>query len=78
MMSWAAGTDAILRAPMFYRVIINDEGCYSIWPSDKRLPPGWKPTGFSSTAEVALNQIAELWRSAARPRDRRGDPVGPE
>lgn len=60
---------------MFYLVIINNEGCYAIWPRDKSLPSGWKRTGFSGTAEVALNQVAELWRSKAlRPRD----PHGPE
>ncbi|HVQ18236.1 MAG TPA: MbtH family NRPS accessory protein [Actinomycetes bacterium] len=60
---------------MFYLVIINDDGCYAIWPRDTSLPPEWKPTGFSGTAEVALNQVAELWRSKVlRPRDTRGGP----
>lgn len=49
-------------APAFYRVVVNHEGCYCIWPSHTALPSGWKPTGFSSTAEAALNQVAELWR----------------
>lgn len=49
--------------PTFYRVVVNHEGCYCIWPNDVVLPPGWKQTGFSSTVEVALNQVAELWHT---------------
>ncbi|TDV54239.1 MbtH family NRPS accessory protein [Actinophytocola oryzae] len=51
----------------YYRVVVNDEGCYCIWPSHLPLPGGWRPTGFSSTAEVALNQVAELWHATAAP-----------
>lgn len=45
----------------YYQVIVNDRGCYCIWPRDIAVPPGWTPTGFTSTGEVALRQIAELW-----------------
>ncbi len=45
----------------YYRVIVNDSGCYCIWPHDIAVPPGWTSTGFSSTGETALRQIAELW-----------------
>lgn len=55
---------------MFYLVIINDDGCYAIWPRDRCVPQGWRQTGFSGTAEVALNQVAELWRAkSSRRRD---------
>jgi uncharacterized protein YbdZ (MbtH family) len=47
----------------YYRVIVNDEGCYCIWPREIAVPLGWTTTGFSSTGEVALNQVAELWRA---------------
>jgi uncharacterized protein YbdZ (MbtH family) len=59
--------------PAFYRVVINHEGCYCIWPNDAVVPSGWRPIGFSSTAEVALNQVAELWRQkAGQPGERTG------
>ena len=48
--------------PAFYRVVVNHEGCYCIWPTDDALPEGWTSTGFSSTGETALGQVAELWR----------------
>jgi uncharacterized protein YbdZ (MbtH family) len=48
----------------YYRVVTNDDGCYCIWPIDTPLPLGWAPTGFSSGGYVALNHVAELWRTA--------------
>jgi uncharacterized protein YbdZ (MbtH family) len=55
---------------MFYEVIINHEGCYSLWPMGEELAAGWSRTGFASSAEVALNQVAELWRTTvSRPPD---------
>jgi uncharacterized protein YbdZ (MbtH family) len=49
--------------PAYYRVVVNDKGCYCIWPCDVDIPPDWKSTGFASAGEVALNQVAELWRA---------------
>jgi uncharacterized protein YbdZ (MbtH family) len=49
----------------FFQVIVNRDRCYSIWPisDDLPVPPGWASTGFAGSLEVALNQIAEQWRS---------------
>jgi MbtH protein len=45
-------------------VVVNGEGCYCIWPTDVAVPAGWTAIGFSGLGEIALNQVAELWRVA--------------
>jgi MbtH protein len=47
----------------FYRVVVNREGCYCIWPTDVDVPRGWTSIGFSGPLGAALNQVAELWRN---------------
>ena len=32
-----------------FKVIINDEDQYSIWPEKKEVPAGWKDVGFSGS-----------------------------
>lgn len=46
-----------------YRVVMNREGFYCIWPSHLPVPEGWASTGFLGTGCAALNQVAELWRT---------------
>ncbi|NKE57578.1 MbtH family NRPS accessory protein [Lentzea sp. PSKA42] len=55
----------------FFRVVVNEEGRYSIWPTDLAVPGGWRPTGFSGTRQACLNQVTELWRDM-RPGDETG------
>jgi MbtH protein len=44
-----------------YRVVVNDEEQYSIWPDGKVLPPGWRGDGVVGTKEECLNHIDEVW-----------------
>ena len=44
-----------------FRVVVNGEGQYSIWPSDRETPLGWSDTGVSGGREVCLEKIAGLW-----------------
>ncbi|MGV9359296.1 MbtH family protein [Amycolatopsis sp. NPDC003731] len=46
---------------MTYRVVVNDEEQYSIWPADREGPPGWTATGFTGTKEECLSHIDEVW-----------------
>ncbi len=46
--------------PLF-TVIVNAEEQYSIWPPDKEIPPGWKPTGKVGTKVDCLNYVKEIW-----------------
>ena len=44
-----------------YKVIINDEEQYSIWPADRASAPGWKDAGKSGTKEDCLAFIKNVW-----------------
>jgi MbtH protein len=44
-----------------YRVVLNHEEQYSIWPSYKENPLGWKDAGKSGTKEECLAYIKEVW-----------------
>jgi MbtH protein len=55
-MSWE---DSDAATP--YKVVINDEEQYSIWPADRELPLGWREAGKSGTKEECLAHIAEVW-----------------
>lgn len=53
-----------------YRVVLNDEEQYSIWPVDREMPPGWREEGFSGEEEACLAHIDEVWTDM-RPRSLR-------
>lgn len=44
-----------------YTVVVNDEGQYSIWPSHKAMPQGWRSGGKEGRKDVCLNYIDEVW-----------------
>ena len=44
-----------------YRVVINDEGQYSIWPADQAPPPGWRPAGPTAGLPDCLSWISAAW-----------------
>ncbi|NNC98670.1 MAG: MbtH family NRPS accessory protein [Gammaproteobacteria bacterium] len=44
-----------------YRVVINHEEQYSIWPTGREIPTGWKATGFVGNMEAALRHIESVW-----------------
>ena len=44
-----------------YKVVLNDEEQYSIWPLDRETPPGWRDEGTTGTREVCLAHIEEVW-----------------
>ena len=44
-----------------YRVVVNHEEQYSIWPAWRDLPPGWRDEGTSGTKEACLAHIKEVW-----------------
>ena len=55
-----------------YIVVVNDEDQYSIWPSDRELPPGWKAEGTRGTKEACMDRIKEIW-TEMRPLPREAD-----
>jgi MbtH protein len=44
-----------------YRVVVNDEEQYSIWPADRENALGWKDVGKSGTKKECLAYIEEVW-----------------
>jgi MbtH protein len=44
-----------------YRVVVNDEEQYSIWPEGWDLPGGWQATGYSGGKSDCLSHIDEVW-----------------
>jgi MbtH protein len=44
-----------------YRVVVNDEEQYSIWPSAKALPLGWSDAGKQGTRAECLAHIDDVW-----------------
>ena len=46
---------------IIYKVVVNDEEQYSIWPSGSKAPLGWKELAMSGSKEDCLEYIAEIW-----------------
>ena len=44
-----------------YKVVVNHEEQYSIWPAYKANPPGWRDGGKSGLKEECLSYIGEVW-----------------
>jgi MbtH protein len=44
-----------------YKVVVNHEEQYSIWPASRENPLGWKDAGKSGTKEECLAYIKEVW-----------------
>lgn len=44
-----------------YRVVVNHEQQYSIWPAGRELPPGWEAEGKSGTRSECLDHIQGVW-----------------
>jgi MbtH protein len=44
-----------------YKVVLNHEEQYSIWPIDRENPPGWRDEGVQGTREHCLDHIAKIW-----------------
>lgn len=44
-----------------YRVVVNHEEQYSLWPVDRDLPPGWNNAGKTGSKAECLAYIEEVW-----------------
>lgn len=53
-----------------YKVVINHEDQYSIWPTARLNPPGWSDANKSGTEQECLEYITEIWTDM-RPRSLR-------
>lgn len=60
-----------------YQVVINDEEQYSIWPSYRALPAGWRATGPAPASRQACLDYIEAHWVDMRPRSLREEAVRP-
>lgn len=44
-----------------FDVVVNDEEQYSIWPSGRELPLGWRKEGTSGKKAECLAHISKVW-----------------
>jgi MbtH protein len=44
-----------------FKVIVNDEQQYSLWPAGRANAPGWRDTGKVGTKEACIAHIEEVW-----------------
>lgn len=46
---------------LMYKVVLNEEQQYSIWPADRENPLGWRDSGKIGHREECLAYIKEVW-----------------
>ena len=44
-----------------YKVVVNAEEQYSIWPRDREIPLGWRDAGKEGPKQECLDYIQEVW-----------------
>lgn len=44
-----------------YKVVVNHEEQYSIWPATRENPAGWQDVGKSGNKAECLAYIKEVW-----------------
>jgi MbtH protein len=47
---------------IIYKVVMNDEEQYSIWPAERENPLGWKDAGKTGLKDECLSYINEAWK----------------
>jgi MbtH protein len=46
---------------IIFKVVLNHEEQYSIWPADRENPPGWRDAGKVGSKQECLAYIGEVW-----------------
>ncbi len=44
-----------------YKVVVNHEEQYSIWPAERENALGWRDAGKTGTKQECLSYIKEAW-----------------
>jgi MbtH protein len=55
-MSWDDTEDTTI-----YKVVVNHEEQYSIWPAHRENPLGWRDAGKSGLKAECLEYVKEVW-----------------
>jgi len=51
-----------------FKVVINHEEQYTVWPAAKPLPRGWKALAKRGTRAECMKYIEEVWTDMRRKR----------
>ena len=54
-----------------YKVVVNREDQYSIWPADRENALGWSDAGKTGTRAECLAYIKEVWTDTRAPQQRK-------
>jgi len=65
------------RDEMAYKVVVNDDEQFSIWPAERANPPGWTDAGSVGTRDECLTYIRGVWTDMRPARVRRRDAGAP-
>lgn len=49
------------REDAIFRVLVNHEEQYSIWPEYKSIPAGWKDVGVTGDKKTCLAHVEKVW-----------------
>lgn len=55
-------SDAQAEDPILYKVVVNHEEQFSIWPQRRETPSGWSDAGVSGSKAECLTYIESVWR----------------
>ena len=44
-----------------FKVLINDEGQYSLWPAGQVAPAGWNEVGFTGGMQECSDYVDQHW-----------------
>lgn len=55
------GNSNELSDQKLYRVVINHEEQYSIWPAERPIPAGWREVGEVGEKSACLAYIERVW-----------------
>jgi MbtH protein len=54
-------TSCFDREDAIFRVVVNHEEQYSIWPEWKEVPAGWNDTGVKGDKKTCLAHVESVW-----------------
>jgi MbtH protein len=54
-------TDETRDAMKTYKVLINAEEQYSLWPARKAIPAGWREVGPTGSKAECLEYVEKVW-----------------
>lgn len=49
------------REDALYKVLINQQEQYSLWPDYKAVPAGWRETGKQGSKADCLAYVEQVW-----------------